>query len=624
MMLALLLAASFAQEEPAFDDPWSAWSADRPTTARRLAEERLTVDPSDLQARLVLGAVLFEHEGDLPRAQLHLMEVVRRFEAAPDFGDSDAWRTHAIALLLLGHLAGAMDDREAQLDWLDAHDRQYQPPALAERAWALMKLGRHPEALEMVDRVLAEGDPEDAAVVRTARCAILSERGDRRGADAACGEALEHADGGDLAVEAHNAAGAAEAALRLGDALAILRRGLAGGAGNVSNPWQGIVAIHARAGRGAEAAQAVEQMQAWRLEQRPSLRDQTRASLDRTFAVVLWVGGHADRALALVDRARDLPDRNGFSSATSARDGLHLALLRLAVAADARARALEDAAALPLPGRLWARARAWAGGLSDVWDRAVARDLAGASWDVVSLFRPYRMDGLGAVEPWWAGEVIDALGAGVVAAAVEQAVEPEMPETAPWLDALRAELAWRAGRWETADELVDRALAGLPPEEGALRTRLLTIRAAIAYGSGRGVDGYAEVLRRDPGALRRLDLALPVRIEGAGPLADALRRSPRFEEDPSGIRVQVEGGRACLVLPGGGGPGCSRPGADVVDATRFVHLDLLSLRTGLDDAAIDRLDGLAALVDERVRARRDDDLRRMMREDVTVRPQPPR
>jgi hypothetical protein len=70
------------------------------------------------------------------------------------------------------------------------------------------------------------------------------------------------------------------------------------------------------------------------------------------------------------------------------------------------------------------------------------------------------------------------------------------------------------------------------------------------------------VLAVDPGLFRRLGWALPVEVESSEAevdraLARAIMRSPRFEASSDGLRIEVDGARACLFGRTGAVWGCS-------------------------------------------------------------------
>lgn len=580
---------------------WRAWMDDRPVTARRLAEEALAANPDDLRARVALAGAL-EGAGELAAARYHLERVDGWFDLWGDAGNPEHWQPHAWSLKLLADVCGAMDDREAQLAWADAHDELYSPKIVGERAWALMKLGRYEAALSVVEQQLAEGDPGSTSMALTSACAIQSERGRREAAWDACREALEfdEAQGFDLAVSAHNAYGAALFAHRWGQVERIARQGLDSDGEGVSNPWQVLAELYLLEGRGPEAVDAVANMQRWRLRQRPSLRDQTRASLDVTVASALWVAGRPERALALLDRALQQPDRLGYSSGAIDQEEAATRLLRAAVRRAAYEREREAAASGPWARRLWVELRGWLPDPDAHADAAVVRGVLTDRKRLRELWRPYLYGGLGIALPWWLGEAVGALGVGVASASLEQArgLDGEDPAWEAWFSAFDAEIAWQGGDEDAALASAERAWADLPEQEALLRARVAALAADARWRAGDAavaLGWYERALRLDPGVFRRLGLAIPATVEGSGPSADALRRSPRLVAAP-GFRVVVMGARACLLTPSGDQLGCATAAADAgpAGAAEAFHLDVLSLPANLGRFSMDSLDGTTA------------------------------
>ncbi len=144
-----------------------------------------------------------------------------------------------------------------------------------------------------------------------------------------------------------------------------------------------------------------------------------------------------------------------------------------------------------------------------------------------------------------------------------------------------------------------------------MRARVAALHGDAARREGeleRSVAAYELVLQRDPGAVRRLGLALPVRFEVSGgalaeEAADHLRASPRLAEEDAGFRVQVtaqgESGRACLLGAHSETIGCGRaePRAGEAPSDRArrlaqaFHEGVFSARLSLTQADLRSLDG---------------------------------
>ncbi len=612
-------------------EAWRASQAGEHATARRLAEARLAADPDDPLGHLVLGRALWQGEGDLEAARWHLEEAIDEAEDR-DLTDEITWRTHAQSLLALADVLGALDLREAQLRVMDRHDAGYDPDLDVQRIWPLMKLGRYSEARGYVAAYAEDTNVWRRLVALNGSCAIEGEAGDRRASWDACSRSFDaHLQAGqDLAVPAFNLALSADFDLRLDQTERIARMGLSGSGEEVSNPNLVRLLVALREGRGAAAVEAAQDAYRWRLKVAPSLRDQNRTELEARLAALFLAFGETERGLAQIDRAITWPDRLGFTS--ELRDqvlGSHL-LLRVALRQDARARAVEDAAASGWLGRAWAVVKGWLPDWADRSDRATLRALAARGERATGLFRVYSFDGFSQVPVWLHGAWIDVLGTGVSLASLEaaRALDPDRADAAPFYDALEAEIRWRRGEAERARALVDAALAALPPTAVLVAARVRAVGFALAWAQGDREAAWqhlAAVLDRDPGVLRRLGLAIPVSVRHDGTTvaaaaADALAWSPRFEAASGAglpaveVRTEGEALRACLLGPYGEQLACARaapPPAegeqaapDVVAAlVEAVHDGFFALPARLDRTDLRSLDSVTTWTSEKAAAR---------------------
>ena len=233
---------------------------------------------------------------------------------------------------------------------------------------------------------------------------------------------------------------------------------------------------------------------------------------------------------------------------------------------------------------------------------------------LVNTLRPYMADQLTLyLTEWLQSDLVRVLGPGLAAAALERARAAETHERAAagWFAALEAEIAAARGDDAATGEWARRALIELPQSEVLLRARVSALHGEAARREGdleRSVAAYDLALQRDPGAIRRLGLALPAVISaGGGELADEaagyLRASPRLAADDTGFRVEVtasgESGRACLLGAGGETIGCGRveprAGEDASERARRLaqafHEGVFSARVSLSQTDLRSLDG---------------------------------
>jgi hypothetical protein len=163
--------------------------------ARELAEKLLTQQPDSFVAHYVLGEVEHDAEANFPRAVFHLERAKvlfdQRFGDPP--GDGAPFRWHSRILLALANAYGEIERHHEKLALLAHYNELYDPDALAERAWPLMKLRRFDDARAAVDDALATGDPRQREIALNSLCAIEFEAGNDIASYDACKRAMDNA-----------------------------------------------------------------------------------------------------------------------------------------------------------------------------------------------------------------------------------------------------------------------------------------------------------------------------------------------------------------------------------------------------------------------------------------------
>jgi tetratricopeptide (TPR) repeat protein len=638
----LALAPASAQQVPAGItgtaeelEAYALYGDSKLVSARSRAEKILTQNPDSVMGHYIAGVTLREAEGSLARAMYHLGRARELYEErwGVNRPPGAPWHLHQEVLFAITQLAGEIEEYEYQVQMLEFYDSLYDPDLLAEHAWPLLHLGRFDEARDFARRAIATNDRWEASLGLNGLCAIEAEARTRKPQHDACLAALEAArrrasapadpqhpeNNQQITVHAYNAALGALAMLDHREARALAEEGARRLEFTTANPWRLLARMHADAGRASEAIEAAREMQRWRARQPAHLRDQDHAETDTALATVLLVAGEIDAALTLVDRAIERPDRRGLTTTTPEQSHGANALLHRALARAKSERDLEGTISGGFFARLADRLAIW-------WDTlGASRDterIAGALADEDRLVATLRVHVRGGIEPvpvWLLGDLVDTLGAGVVAVALEaaRAADRDFPAVAPYHDAIGAEVALAQGDADAARTLARRALERLPEAEVLLRARTEAIaaRAEQARGDDRAAYGHLiRVMRLDAGTIRRMGLALPGRVVASGgglvdDVADALARSPRLDEEDAGFSFAVSGTsaqlRICLNDPDGARLECvdvarrphERGKADETDeefvarATDIFHDEAFALRVVLSQTDLRSLDG---------------------------------
>jgi tetratricopeptide (TPR) repeat protein len=387
-------------------------------------------------------------------------------------------------------------------------------------------------------------------------------------------------------------------------------------------------------GRGEEAVAAAKEAERWRARQPPSLRDQILADKDAGIATLFLMAGRTQPGLDLIDRALARPDRRGLHAVSSEQTMAAHAMVRRALRRSHREVLAERATYESVdPSSVWASLETR---LDEAADAGRVIKVLGEGDRLVSTLRLFVHGGVEPIPVWLVGDLVEIAGAGVIAAALDEARaegnRDSVDGLSPYYDAIDAEVRRVWGDHDSALTLAERALAGLPESEVALRARVAAVASESAESQGdgaRALEFLSTAVQLDPGVLRRRGRALPVRFEtDAGSEADAvvdrLRRSPRFDEETGAFRLRVEGAgptlSACLFAPAGERVRCVAPeperqwvDADGAvspewkpappDLVRAVHHEIFAIALGLSAVDMGSLDGTATVSGERSRQR---------------------
>ena len=588
---------------------WDLIERERYVKAREEAEGYLEDHPSSYVAHLVLGMAQHYGEANFPKALFHEARALELFEAAEGATptQSQPWRWHARILIGLTRAHGDLEHYDEQLGFMYRYNELYTPQLKAELAWPLMKKREFEKARLAAEEGLATGDPYQVERAKNALCAIEFEAGNDVKSYEVCAEAVDYGRshfGSATAVDLGNFAEAARSVFRFDEAERLLMEASKSGLSWYGNPWLELADLYMRAGRFAEALSALREVPRHRAARPAHVRDSDRNEARRSLAAFLLLMGRPDEALRITGKASVLPDRRAHNSRDAQQDRSIVALLDRQARLMLAEMTVERAAAELFYARWWARAEAlWLRFQAWMSGRQAARFLD----DEARLAGTFAIGTArsAVMPPWLLGELIGALGPGVVRAAVNRVAVEDTRESAPaYYDAVLAEVALAQREYAEAVEHAERSLRGLQPGDALLRERVRAVLAKALSDPRQATALYEEVLSTDPGLFRRLGWALPVEVRSSDAaidrdLAKAILRSPRFESSSEGLRVQVDGARICLFGRTGAAWGCGEAELEEDESGRAYeqrivdafHAEIFSPRVDLSRIDINSLDG---------------------------------
>lgn len=590
--------------------------AGKPIQAREAAEAVLRARPSSYLAHLTLGRVQQEAEGAYPRALFHYEQARELLEASHGDhpGPGTPWRWHAMLLKLTAQVHADLEAFDKRLALIDRFNELYDPDMVAERAWPLMKLGRYEEAKRVAELALTMERTQQRMVAYNALCAIEFEAGRDGSSYEACRQAVEAARlaGRPVSsVDLTNFAEASRSLFKLDEAERVAMEATTVPASWYGNPWLDLAELYTRQGRFGDALAALKEIPRYRAQRPPALRDADKNESRRALSAFLTVVGRPEEAVVLTAQALHRPDRRGYSSRDASQDIVVAALLDRRVRHMLAERIVENAAAEPLYARLWSRLKAMAHRVS-AWHSGLTVERALA--DERRLVGTFRLGTASAaiMPPWLVGELVGVLGPAVVSRAVAAAKEADPRSAAtPYYDALLAEAAMLGGDPARCRRLARASLAAMGASEALLRARVAAVSAQAARDLGdaqAALSDWHTAFQLDPGVVRRLGAAVPVRIDARGgdvaeEIASAIAHSPRFEDGEAGLSIRIDadatGGEACLLGPTDAVIGCGSATRDadededalVAKVTRALHEEAFAPRVALTSADINSLDG---------------------------------
>lgn len=526
--------------------------------ARELAQRWIAEQPQSAAAQFALAEVLVNVEGNLARALFHLnrAEELTNYTSMGRAMAAGNAEWHFLALSQLSYVHQLMGNQEASLLYLDKLEDIYGQEMESFRGWPLIKMQRWDEARASADSVLANSnDPRERSRAWNTLCAV--ELASLRPAESleACDKSMNEDDalasddeGRADTVYLMNAAEVALSMLRAQDAENYLTRATRYlNPDSVGDPWINLLYLYMNQSRFDQARSALDGLLVWRDQQEPIVGVMNRAEHFLVSATFLMLAGYPEDAATLSATALNQPDRTGSFSADEAQKDSIAALINHIANRTAYEKKLEEVSWLDFPDSLSARVDALGFWFKSWRSGRHAASLFADPQTLMNRLRPYAPLDVHIPE-WIEPDLVALLGEGVISTILEQTREEgAFRLNEGYYFAYRAEVSALKGKDTELLENAERAMSLLPAEEVMLKARLAARVADVEWRRGNtelALSNYEEALKSDPSLLRRLGVALPVRITGVDApferqVVEYLADSPRFRADPNGLNLEV-------------------------------------------------------------------------------------
>ncbi len=560
--------------------------------AREKAQKLIDKDPGSFVGQWALAMVHHYEEGNFARALFHAR---RAEELLARRGLDKEW--HKKVLQEQVQILSDMDRTVEELATLDRLAKLYPPGRPSRRIWPLLKEKRYDEARELAASLLTSEDPDERLSAHNGLMTIEEELRSREtmyqrartATDAFPNSCILHRNAGVGAWERFRPQQAEEW---------LTHGATASDVDCADSPYYDLAWLYLLAGDINQCVSAIKKANGVPVakQHRQRIAIMRRAMI----ADLLHVLGKPEEAETIATDVYEQPERTGQTSNSAAFARL-TRVLRYWLALDNRLNfERERASYRGLGSGLATRARL----VAARWEvRRALFQLAADENALITITRPNLGDVH--VARWTVGGLVEILGPGVMKTAVDKAraLDAEYPEAAPYLDALSGEIAFRSGELDTALAFADKALAGVPNNDGLIRWYVMAWQADAKWRQGDhagAVAVYHEVLQKLPSALRILDLALPVTITNDGSArakdaADGLAKSPRFTSSSEGFKLDVSSKdktlTICLTDPHGMQFACESGDGDVEKVLDAFHLAAFSPKISVTQADLSSLDG---------------------------------
>jgi tetratricopeptide (TPR) repeat protein len=617
-LLWLLVALSLCAQQPAQQADLNTvrqWiDSGRFIRIREMGEAILRQNKNSPLGNYLVGVAMQRGEGNLPLARYYLGRARTLIEQNPTLTATDQGADlYALVMFELILVAGLTEKHEEQIQLTSEYGRLFGIDMGERSGWSLMKLGRHTEARQLMQKYLKSKDPDTRRGALNTLGSIEMSLGNYEEAFrwfTILKNELTERDTINIATLVRNRAEVANVLLKFdvaeSDTLLATKYFHPN---SYSNPWMSLALLYTTEGRLAEALSAISSMHAWDRRSDPTLEQQRWNDGQQATAIVLLASGYPDAALQIVRRIRSKPDRRGTTSGTMEQAEIGLLYLWRETLRMQRELLREQ--------MVWEPWHEWA---ISGWDRLKAeRELWAANSRLNALLvpekrlpwilRPYAPDS--PVTEWMRPGLQAAVGGGIARAEIEKLLARTgamADRERPYLQAALGESLIVAGDYKRGLDSLTAAKEKLPQEEVLLRTRMEALAAHALERLGeldRAAVSWRNTMERNAGVVRLLELSIPVTLSsdnspGANETVGYLEKSPRFHRGRGfSLQVSTTGRRLYAQLRGRDGAVLAQASTtilpDVKDTARMlckeIHRKAFATKIDLSQMDINSLDG---------------------------------
>ena len=289
---------------------------------RKRADNILKKYPHSYCGHCIMGYVLYNCEGNLPRAKYHLRECRKYAKKLARKNSQDAQLYYTLASFELINVLGDMDRYQEQINLINENSKPT-PRLRVRKVWPLMKLDRVKEARKELDIAFSSGDDDARITAWNSLGALESELGNYQAAHTAFQSLLAELaknKGENQPVYYNNAGGSAWALRSYDEAEQYYLKAASIPFKDyyISNPYRNLTELYRTEGRFAEAFDAAKKMHRWSRAIKPFLFQQAMAGdIERTSKLLLDLG-YVDEAANFLSILVKRPDRTGATSSSVA------------------------------------------------------------------------------------------------------------------------------------------------------------------------------------------------------------------------------------------------------------------------------------------------------------------